>query len=139
MWNRINKLAANQVVRYVFFGGCTTLVNLIVYYGLRFATSLNYNIANAVAVAAAILFAYIVNARFVFRSKARGAAGVLAEAAKFIGARLSTMALEVGGVWLLVEICQVNDLAAKVLIQIAVLVLNYVFSKFLVFTKKGRE
>lgn len=136
----IKRLYHSQVIRYLFFGGCTTLVNLVVYYGLRFALpALNYNIANTVAVAAAILFAYVVNARFVFASRAHGFVPVLAEAAKFIGARLSTMVIEVGGVWLFVEVLHIHDMIAKIIIQFVVIVLNYIFSKFLVFTKKGRE
>ena len=51
----------NDVLRYIFFGGCTTLVNLVCYYVLRLATPINMNIANTISVMAAILFAYFVN------------------------------------------------------------------------------
>ena len=53
-----------------------------------------------------------------------------------MGARLSTMIIEVGGVWLMAEVMHINDLIAKFVIQFIILVLNYIFSKFLVFTKK---
>lgn len=134
--SQLKKLASNEVIRYVFFGGCTTLVNLVVYYGLRFLTPINYNIANTIAIIAAILFAYVVNAAFVFQSDAHGLVDRLMEAVKFFGARLSTMVIEVGGVWLLVEVLAVSDFIAKFVIQFIVLVLNYLFSKFLVFKKK---
>lgn len=129
----------NDVLRYIFFGGCTTLVNLITYYALRLATPLNMNIANTISVTVAILFAYVVNSRFVFCSTAETFGQKFEEFAKFIGARLSTMVIEVGGVWLMVDFLHINDLIAKFVIQFIVLALNYIFSKFLIFTKKGAD
>lgn len=127
----------NDVLRYIFFGGCTTLVNLCCFYVLRLATPLNMNVANTIAVATSIVFAYFVNSRFVFESMADTFKGRFYEFCKFVGARLSTMVIEVGGVWLLVEKMGLSEFWTKtILIQIIVLVLNYFFSKFLVFTKK---
>lgn len=126
----------NDVLRYIFFGGCTTLVNLVCYYVLRLATPIDMNVANTISVMAAILFAYFVNSRFVFRSEAENLKQRFGEFTKFVGARLSTMIIEVGGVWLMAEVMHINDLIAKFVIQFIILVLNYIFSKFLVFTKK---
>lgn len=127
-----------EVVLYVFFGGCTTLVNLGSYWLLRRLTDWNYNLLNILSVALAILFAYWANARFVFCSAARTLRARLAECAKFITARLSTMVLEVGGVFVMVEFLRMRDSWAKLLVQFVVLALNYLFSKFLVFTGRDR-
>ena len=129
----------NDVLRYIFFGGCTTLVNLITYYALRLVTQINMNVANTISVAVAILFAYFVNSRFVFLSQAETYCQRFHEFVKFIGARLSTMIIEVGGVWLLVDLMKMNDFIAKFVIQFIVLALNYVFSKFLIFTRKEKK
>lgn len=126
----------NSVMRYIFFGGCTTLVNLGTYYLLRIFTDLNLNAANMISVIAAILFAYFTNARFVFVSGASSFKERFSEFVKFVSARLITMVIEVGGVWLMADIIHMNDYIAKFLIQFIVLALNYVFSKFLIFTKK---
>ncbi len=126
----------SSVMRYIFFGGCTTLVNLGTYYILRLMTNLNMNIANTISVIAAILFAYFVNSKFVFESKAESLKEQFEEFVKFISARAVTMVIEVGGLWLLADIMHMNDYIAKFLIQFIVLALNYVFSKFLIFTKK---
>ena len=56
----------NDVVRYVFFGGCTTLVNLVCFYILWNLCHLNLNIANVISIIAAIIFAYIVNSKYVY-------------------------------------------------------------------------
>ena len=121
------------MVRYVFFGGCTTLVNLISFYVLR-KLRVGLNIANVISIILAILFAYVVNSRFVFQDKCQTLADHIRPFCKFISARLMTMVIEVGGVWLLVAKLGMNDMVGKFATQFIVLILNYVFSKFFVFT-----
>ena len=129
----IKKLYASSVVRYVFFGGCTTLVNLISFYVLR-KLRVGLNIANVISIILAILFAYVVNSRFVFQDKCQTLADHIRPFCKFISARLMTMVIEVGGVWLLVAKLGMNDMVGKFATQFIVLILNNVFSKFFVFT-----
>ena len=129
----IKKLYASSVVRYVFFGGCTTLVNLISFYVLR-KLRVGLNIANVISIILAILFAYVVNSRFVFQDKCQTLVDHIRPFCKFISARLMTMVIEVGGVWLLVAKLGMNDMVGKFATQFIVLILNYVFSKFFVFT-----
>ncbi len=126
----------NRILRYIFYGGLSTLVNLGVFWILRKA-GVPLVPANTLSVICAILFAYYVNSRFVFESKARGFKERWPEFVKFITARLSTMVIEVGGVPLLVNAAHFHELAAKIVIQFIVLSLNYVFSKFLIFVKKS--
>lgn len=136
----IKQLYANDILRYIFFGGCTTLVNLASFYLLRRA-GVALNTANIISIILAILFAYVVNSRFVFHDKAATFIEHLRPFFKFISARLLTMVIEVGGVWLLVEKAGLRDMVGKFITQFIVLVLNYVFSKLFVFTtgKKKRS
>ena len=129
----IKKLYKNDVVRYVFFGGCTTMVNLVSFYILRKAGT-ELNTANLISIILAILFAYVVNSKYVFQDKCETLKDHIKPLGTFIGARLATMVIEVGGVWLLVEQLHMNDMLGKFATQFVVLVLNYIFSKFLVFT-----
>ena len=123
----------NDVIRYVFFGGCTTLVNLVCFFVLR-KCRVELNIANLISIITAILFAYVVNSRYVFQDKCETFKDHIRPFCKFISARLVTMVIEVGGVWLLVEMCKMNDMVGKFITQFIVLALNYIFSKFFVFT-----
>ena len=129
----IKKLYANDVIRYIFFGGCTTVVNLASFFFLRQA-GLQREIANVISVILAIVFAYVVNSKFVFLDKCETVKDHIRPFCKFVGARLSTMVIEVGGVWFFAEIVHLNDMVGKLIIQFVVMALNYVFSKFLVFT-----
>ena len=84
--------------------------------------------------ALAILFAYVVNSKYVFQDKCETLKDHVQPFCKFVSARLVTMVIEVGGVWLLVSVMGLNDMIGKFLTQFIVLILNYVFSKFFVFT-----
>ena len=72
MTNWIKKLFQNQAIRYIFFGGCTTLVNLISYAIFRHFLGIDITIANFLSISLSILFAYVVNKIFVFESRTRG-------------------------------------------------------------------
>ena len=123
----------NDVIRYIFFGGCTTLVNLVCFFVLR-KCNVELNIANVISIIIAIIFAYIVNSKFVFQDKCETLRDHIRPFCKFISARLLTMVIEVGGVWLLCEKMGMNGMVGKFCTQFIVLALNYVFSKFFVFT-----
>ena len=123
----------NDVVRYILFGGCTTLVNLVCFFVLR-KCNVELNIANVISIITAIIFAYVVNSKYVFQDKCETLMDHIRPFCKFISARLLTMVIEVGGVWLLVEKMGMSDMIGKFCTQFIVLALNYVFSKFFVFT-----
>ena len=129
----IKKLYASDVIRYIFFGVCTTAVNLVSFFILR-QVGVQREIANVISIILAIVFAYVVNSRFVFQDKCETLADHIRPFCKFISARLMTMVIEVGGVWLLVAKLGMNDMVGKFATQFIVLILNYVFSKFFVFT-----
>ena len=59
----ILKFYENDVIRYIFWGGCTTLVNLLSFYIMR-AMGIPLMSANIISIILAILFAYVVNSRF---------------------------------------------------------------------------
>lgn len=137
-WDLVMWCWNNAVLRYIFLGGCATLVNLGCYYILRMTTNLNLNVANVISVAVAMMFAYFTNSRFVFESDASTFKERFGEFVKFVSARLVTMVVEVGGVWLMADVMKMNDYIAKFIIQFIVLVLNYILSKFFVFSKKEK-
>lgn len=123
----------NEKIRYLFFGVCTTLVNLGVFIGLRYVLAIGRNSANVISILTAVLFAFWVNRRFVFRSRRTGAGQIAAEFAGFAGLRAASMLIEFGGVMALTEVLKLSDLASKGFIQFIVIIFNYLISKFVVF------
>ncbi|MDO4343233.1 MAG: YfhO family protein [Eubacteriales bacterium] len=135
----VKKLYYNRVVRYIFFGGCTTMVNLVSYGILRYILGVDITRANFISILLSILFAYVVNKIFVFESRTEGIVSLIKEFASFVGMRLITMFIEIFGTVFLSCVWGMPDMAAKLLIQVVVLVLNFVFSKLIVFSVKKYE
>ena len=135
----IAALWKRDAFRYVFFGGCTTLVNILSFWLLRHLTPLNITVSNVISIFLAIVFAFFVNAGYVFHSKSNGFKEKFGEFLKFFSGRLTTMAIEVGGVWLLAEALRFNEFFAKIVTQFIVLVLNFFISKYFVFRQKEQE
>lgn len=128
----------HETVKYIIAGGCTTLFNLVVFTLLCRVAMVEVNLSNFLSVVLSILFAYGINKWYVFASRCDSKRALAEEFIKFVGARLLTMALEVGGVFLLYSLLGVNELVSKVATQVLVLVSNYFISKLLVFKKRER-
>ena len=122
-----------EVIDYIIFGGLTTLVNLIAFYIFDTLIGWPYLVANAIAIILSILFAYVTNKIFVFRTKELGAKENVLEFIKFIGFRGVSGLADMMTMWILVDLITMNTNIAKLLTQFIVVVLNYVFSKFFIF------
>ena len=127
-----------ELILYVFFGGLTTLVNWGLYWLLANPLGVPYLWATAIAQIASILFAYVTNRIWVFQSKARGFREVSLEMLRFFGARGVSFFLDLGCMYVGVDLLHINDTWMKLLAKILVIIANYVFSKVFVF-RKGQE
>ena len=139
-----------ETVTYVFFGGLTTLVNLLVFkvFDLFFGGKW-YLLTNTIAWIAAVAFAFVTNKLFVFESKEWTFAVLKKEIPGFLSARIGSYFVEQGGLWCFVELLHFDEkvfdfkllqlsgkIVAKLIIGVVVVVLNYLFSKFVIFKKK---
>lgn len=124
---------------YVFWGVATTLVNYVVYFGLVNGLGVHYLEGNIIAWAAAVLFAFVTNKRYVYRSESRKIKTVICELARFVSARLLSGAMETGLMALCVECFSWNESLVKLGVGVAVVVINYIFGEFFVFRHKKEE
>ena len=126
-----------QIINYIIFGALTTLISLFVYFVLV-NTILNpddaikLQIANVISWIAGVLFAYITNRRYVFKSMEKNKTK---EATKFFISRITTLLIDMLIMFIGVTLFGVNDKIIKVISQIIVVISNYIFSKLLVFKK----
>lgn len=134
--NKIKNLLFSEAFRYLVVGGLTTLVNLAVFALLTEVLHWNVTLSNVISIFTSILFAYVTNKIFVFRSHCATFGALIIECAKFIGARLATMAIEVGGVFLTVNIIGQQPMIGKLETQVIVIIGNYFISKFFVFKRE---
>ena len=83
-----------------------------------------------------MIFAYLTNKPFVFESHDWSKEVMLPELGKFVSSRLFSGLLETGFIALTVDLLNWHSLAMKVIASIAVIVINYVASRWLIFKKK---
>ena len=84
----------------------------------------------------AVLFAYVTNRKWVFNSTASSKTDILKEMLSFFAARLATLGIEELLIFIFINLLGLNSMVVKIGAQIVVLVLNYLFSKLIVFRKK---
>jgi len=137
----IQKVLNRETVTYVIVGFATTAVDYLVFAlvnelmkrgGSSVETS--STVATAVAWLVAVLFAYLANKVFVFRSYNWKGAGVLKEMAGFFGARIASGLITVALMRLFVGL-GMNEYIAKIFTSVFNLVFNYVASKLFIFKK----
>ena len=125
-----------DIVSYLFFGVCTTIVNYLVYIPCYNLLGMSASVSNMVAWVVAVAFAYLTNKPFVFKSNDWSAATVVPELTKFVGCRIGSGVAETIVLFLAVDLLGWNGNIWKLVTQVMVTVMNYVASKLLVFRKK---
>ena len=130
-------LEYKEVINYLVFGVGSMVVNFASYFIFARLLKIDEVVSSAMSWFCAVLFAYITNKLFVFESKTTTAKEVIKECASFFLARIVTGILcDVGTFAVMVKVLKINDIISKVVTQVMVVILNYVFSKFIIFKNK---
>lgn len=138
-----------EIILYIFFGVLTTIVNFVIYFIMNALLGEDmYLVSNVIAWIGAVAFAYITNKIWVFESKSRESKTLLREIGEFVSARLLSLGIEEAGLYIFVDLLKFSaysfsflrltitgDVIAKIIMQIIVVILNYIFSKFIIFKK----
>lgn len=119
-----------ELVLYVVFGAFTFLVNIVTYFLFESVMGINYLVSNVLAWFFSVLFAYITNRRWVFESKSPD---ILKEMSLFFGGRIFSGVVDTVLMYLFIDVLVLGNTFSKIVVQIIVIVLNYVFSKLIVF------
>lgn len=130
-----------EIINYLIFGVLTTIVSMGTYYG-SVNTFLNPNdgfqlqIANIFSWTNGVIFSYITNRKFVFRSKEKNK---IKEASKFVTSRVATLLMDMIIMFIGVTILKFNDKILKIFSQVLVVLSNYLLSKVVVFKKEDKN
>lgn len=120
-------------IAYGIFGVLTTLVNIITYTICYNQLGISNTVSNVFAWILAVAFAYITNKIWVFESKSWQLAVLKREITSFIGCRLATGIMDIVIMFICVDILEWNAMLMKVSSNILVIILNYIFSKLIIF------
>lgn len=121
---------------YLIAGGIATILNIGVFALLTYGFKINYEISNIIAIIVAVLFQYISNKFFVFKTKTNTYKESIKEFISFIACRLVTMVMDQVMMKIGVDILGINELFMKILVNIIVIIVNYIFSKLIIFKNK---
>ena len=130
----------NRVLRegiaYLIFGVLTTAVDYIISNVLFYWTDMAAIPAQTIAWVAAVLFAFVTNKWWVFESHTLVPVEVWKEFVSFVACRVATFLFNLAALFIMVDLMGMEFFVCKLLISVVVVILNYVFSKILIFTKK---
>lgn len=124
-----------EILWYGFFGVLTTVVNIVSFYLLD-KTGMNVYVNNFIAWLLSVLFAFITNKLFVFNSKSLKPMVLLKEIGSFFFFRLLSLGLDMLGMYVCLSALHLGKMISKVLMNVIVIVANYVFSKLFIFKSK---
>lgn len=132
------KKGFRELIRYGIVGVSTTIINIGIYQ-LYLTLGLDYKWANLIALVAAKNYGYFANKLFVFRSHCKNMSEFFKEMFIYITARGVTGLFDYFGTIISVELFRADEVITKYIIQVIVIILNFVLGKFLVFHKNDEK
>ncbi len=125
-----------EVIDYLFFGVLATIVNIGVFYVFDTLLDTPYLSANAISIIAAILFAFVTNKKYVFKSTSTSNKEAFREFYLFVGFRLVSGLFDMLSMFVLVDFLTIDTNISKIITQFIVVVVNYAFSKLFIFKQE---
>ena len=117
---------------YLFFGFLTTVISIAVFAFFTEVLQIDSLISNIISWIFAVDFAFVTNRKWVFSESGQS---FIVDALYFYLARLTTLVFEEAVIFVFITLLDLNALVVKAASQIAVIILNYLISKFVVFRK----
>lgn len=122
-----------SILFYLVFGVLTTLVNIVTYHLCYEVWGVPNVPSNIIAWVLSVAVAYLTNKVWVFDSKSFAPAVLLPELWKFVSCRLATGLMDLAIMWVGVDLLRGPATPIKIGSNVLVVILNYAFSKLLIF------
>lgn len=132
-------LRHKDIILYLIFGVLTTVVNYLVYLPCYNYLELSSVTSNCIAWCVAVAFAFLTNKPIVFRSHDWSAKTLIPELGKFVSCRVATGVMETLILFVAVDLAHLDGNILKIFTNIAVIILNYLGSRIIVFCKKSAK
>ncbi len=124
-----------KIIRFCFWGVLTTAVNVVVYLLCR-KVGIAVSLSTTLAWFLSVLFAYVTNKLYVFDSHVHRLKAIWRELWMFYSSRLLSGLLDIAIMYVLVTLLKSNELLAKIIDELAVSAMNFMFSFLVVFRKR---
>jgi putative flippase GtrA len=97
---------------------------------------MDYKLATTIAWIVSVVFAYVTNKIYVFKSETKTKKALIKELFSFFWFRLLSYFIDLGSMILMVSYMSTDETPAKIIANVIVVVANYGFSKWFIFRKK---
>lgn len=121
---------------YAVFGVLTTVVNIVTYNLCYVQAGMGNTPSNIAAWILAVTFAYLTNKAWVFESRSWKWEVLRREVPAFISCRLATGVMDLIIMYVCVDLMNWHAMLMKLISNVLVIILNYIFSKLVIFKKK---
>lgn len=128
-----------RIILYLVFGALTTAINTVMYIVFSKLLGVGYIESNVIAWILSVLFAYATNKILVFESKGMSITLIMREISLFVGYRLFSGLIDTTLMYVMIDLLKFNDIVTKVMVNVIVIILNYVFSKLIIFKYKSNR
>lgn len=125
-----------ESIFYLIFGGLTFITNIITYTLCTRILNIDILISNCIAWIISVLFAYVTNKFFVFESKKINIKFLIKELSSFVSCRLLSGIIEMILMYTMISLMSLNDFIVKIITNVVVVILNFIFSKLIIFKNK---
>lgn len=127
----------NQAIyMYLLFGVLTTVINIIAYYLCYEIFGITNIHSTVISWLISVIFAFITNKRYVFTGTKCDVQTITSEFIRFCACRIATGFVEVAIMYIFVDLLLYSGMMMKIIANIAVVILNYTVSKFIIFKNK---
>ncbi|MET3689586.1 putative flippase GtrA [Priestia megaterium] len=124
-----------EIFLYLIFGVLTTVVNIITYIFCAKVFHLSYEFSTVIAWFISVIFAFVTNKIFVFSSRDNSLSTIIKETSLFFFYRILSLGLDIGIMFVTIQLIGLQDVLAKVIANIFVVLVNYIVSRFHIFKK----
>lgn len=121
-----------EIVKYAFWGGISTAINLILLFAMITFTNIHYIVANTIAYFIAAIINYVFNKRFVFHSDK----DVIKELLSFILMRVVSLVIDNACYYFIVDIMGGDVYISRILLSIFIIAVTYAINKAIIFKKE---
>ena len=122
-----------SVLMYLFFGVCTTGINIASYWLFYTFLGLSNVVSTILSWVISVLFVYITNKLWVFKSRSFDKQVLSHEISTFFGARLLSGVIDLGIMFVFVDILFFPAMVVKFISNVFVVIFNYIASKLVIF------
>ncbi len=123
----------SETVLYLFFGVCTTAINIVAYFCLYNVLKIGNVASVAIAWLLSVAFAFVTNKIYVFKSLSTDKSVLYREAVMFLASRGLSGAIDMIIMYITVDVMCMNAAVCKIAANVFVLIANYIMSKLYIF------